>query len=349
MTRCAIVALTKTGLVTAQRIKTALPQLTCQLYTLPRLVDSSSQPLIGSPVQALAQLFGQVEVLICVMATGIVVRALAPVIADKALDPAVLVVDEKGQHVISLLSGHLGGANQLTLTLAEALGSCPVITTATDVQGVVALDTLAQSVNGWRDELRPLVKVFNAYLAAHEPVYFYQEQPWVKELQGLTVVSEADKEAYLASQLPLIYLSRQTLEVERKNLALIYPKPYVLGVGARKGVDLAVFRTGFELFCQSQGILPEEIGKIVSIDLKRDEPAIVELAKALQVPFETYSCEQLAVVADKYPQSSFVRQTVGVGSVALASADLASQGRVVTERFARAGCTYALGTLIDQN
>lgn len=347
MTRCAIVALTRAGLETAKRVKEGLPQLTCQLYTLPRLVDDTSQPLLGSPVQALAQLFGQVEVLICIMATGIVVRSLAPVIADKTTDPAVLVLDEKGQHVISLLSGHLGGANQLTLTLAESLGACPVITTATDVQGVVALDTLAQSVNGWRDDLRPLVKVFNAYLAAHEPVYFYQEQPWVKELKGLTVVTEADKETYLASEVPMIYLSRQPLTIKRKDLALIYPKPYVLGVGARKGVASDVFRIGFELFCQRQGIFPREISKIVSLDLKKDEIAIVQLAESLQIPFETYNCEQLAAVADKYPQSSFVRATVGVGSVALASADVASHGKVMSERFAREGCTYALGSLID--
>lgn len=338
---CAIVALTPTGKETAIRLQGLLDRPSL-VYTMPKLADTQTIALEGSPIKAIAQLFTEVEVLICIMATGIVVRSIAPVVVDKAADPAVLVLDEKATNVISLLSGHLGGANDLTLKIAELLGANPVITTATDVQNVTALDNLAKSVNGWRSELREWIKPFNGYLGRKEKVYFYQEKDWVQDLRGLMVITSEDLVDILASQEPLIWLSKEKRVIERENLAMIYPKPYILGVGARKDISPDVFREGFELFCQKEGVDPSEIAKIVSIDVKKEEKAILALAKELACPFETYSKEELEIVADKYPQSAFVKQTVGVGSVALASADVASRGQVLTERFAKDGCTYAL-------
>lgn len=337
----AIVALTEVGKETALILQDKLDQPSL-VYTMPKLADERTEALVGSPVKAIAQLFTEVEVLICIMATGIVVRSIAPVVMDKAADPAVLVMDEKATNVISLLSGHLGGANSLTLKIAELMGANPVITTATDVQNVAALDTLAQSVNGWRPDLRPLIKPFNSYLGSKKTVYFYQEKNWVTDLRGLTLVEEKDLELLLSSQEPLIVLTTKQIDLERENLAVICPKPYILGVGARKDIAPEIFRQGFDLFCQQEGISPSEIAKIVSIDVKKEEKAILALAQDLSCPFETFTKEELALVADKYPQSAFVKKTVGVGSVALASADVASGGQVLTDRFAKDGCTYAL-------
>lgn len=342
--KCAIVALTEAGKETALSLqeKWSLP---CQVYTLARLADGDVLPLTGSPIQAIADLFKQVDLLVCIMATGIVVRAIAPVLQDKVADPAVIVMDEKGSNVISLLSGHLGGANEATQIIADLLGAHPVITTATDVQNVVALDSLAKSVNGWRADLRLLVKVFNGLLASGKPVYFYQEKNWIEDTRGLSVVAKEDLRQVLASKKPLILLQIEPPIKPSNQVAWIQPKPYVLGVGARKNVATEIFQEGFRLFCQQAGILPAEIAKIVSIDVKKEEPAIQALVRELSCPFETFTRQELETVADRYPCSDFVRQTVGVGSVALASADLASGGQVITERFARQGCTYALARL----
>ena len=236
----------------------------------------------------------------------------------------------------------------MTRDIAELLGSNPVITTATDVQNVTALDNLAQSVNGWRPELREFIKPFNSYLGSGRTVYFYQEKDWVTDLRGLNLVDEEGLAAVLKGTEPLILLTAEKKDIQRENLVIIYPQPYILGVGARKDVAPAVFREGFEEFCQQQGISASEISKIVSIDVKKDEAAILALAEELGCPFETFSKEELSVVADRYPQSEFVKKTVGVGSVALASADLASQGQVLTERFAKNGCTYALAKAITK-
>lgn len=340
--KVALVALTETGKETALRLKSKWAR-PCHIYSLPKLADNQVTAFDKRPTQAIAELFQQVDVLVCIMATGIVVRAIAPVVQDKAADPAVIVLDEKATNVISLLSGHLGGANEVTREIATLLEANPVITTATDVQNVVALDTLAKSVNGWRADLRPLVKVFNGLLANREKVYFYQEKPWIEDVRGLSLLEANQVEEVLAGDAPLILLQTKEMTSKREHLAVIYPKPYVLGVGARKNVSSEIFYRSFQEFCQKEGIEQTEIARIVSIDVKKDEQAILDLAESLSCPFDVYSKEDLEKVADKYPCSDFVKKTVGVGSVALASADLASKGQVLTNRFAKDGCTFALG------
>ena len=342
--RYAIVAVTNNAKNLGLELKEKLG-IDCPVYTTMKIADSRTVPIEGRVIEGLRTVFQEVDVLICIMAIGAVVRGIAPVIKDKTTDPAVIVMDEKANHVISLLSGHLGGANQVTLKIAELLDSNPVITTATDTQNVVALDNIAKEVNGWREELRHLVKVFNSYLANKDCVYFYQEKSWVSDLRGLTVIEENQIQEVLANKSPFIWLTSQAVEVDEEVVALIHPKPYVLGVGAKKDLPPSTFMESFRAFCEQEGISGSEIAKIASIDVKKNEQAILELAQHLDCPFQTYSKEELLVVADKYPQSEFVKKTVGVGSVALASADLASKGNVLTKRFAQNGATFALGKL----
>ena len=342
--RYAIVAVTNNAKELGLELKEKLG-IDCPVYTTVKIADSRTVPIEGRVIEGLRKVFQEVDVLICIMAIGAVVRGIAPVIKDKTTDPAVIVMDEKANHVISLLSGHLGGANQVTLKIAELLDSNPVITTATDTQNVVALDNIAKEVNGWREELRHLVKVFNSYLANKDCVYFYQVKPWVSDLRGLTVIEESQIQEVLANKSPFIWLTSQAVEVDEEVVALIHPKPYVLGVGAKKDLPPSTFMESFRAFCEQEGISSSEIAKIASIDVKKNEQAILALAQNLDCPFVTYSKEELQVVADKYPQSEFVKKTVGVGSVALASADLASKGNVLTQRFAQNGATFALGKL----
>ena len=266
--RYAIVAVTNNakelGLVLKEKLG-----IDCPVYTTVKIADSRTVPIEGRVIEGLRKVFQEVDVLICIMAIGAVVRGIAPVIKDKTTDPAVIVMDEKANHVISLLSGHLGGANQVTLKIAELLDSNPVITTATDTQNVVALDNIAKEVNGWREELRHLVKVFNSYLANKDCVYFYQERPWVSDLRGLTVIEESQIQEVLANKSPFIWLTSQAVEVDEEVVALIHPKPYVLGVGAKKDLPPSTFMESFRAFCEQEGISSSEIAKIASIDVKK--------------------------------------------------------------------------------
>lgn len=342
--KIAIVALTNAGKELAVTLQQKLNEKDCTVYTTSKIADERVQTLEGKTTEAIANLFRVVDVLICIMATGIVIRSIAPVVVDKDGDPAVIVMDEKANNVISLLSGHLGGANELTEQIAGLLNSNPVITTATDTQGLSSLDLIAKSLNGWHSDLRKYIIPFNAAIVNGRKVYFYQEKEWItpSTLKGLIVI-DFEQMQQLNSDDFLIALTTTPYRKDEETVANIIPKPYVLGVGARKDVESTVFYKNFKQFCDEQQISESEIALIASIDVKKEEQAILDLSQRLNVPFVTYTKEELLVVADKYPQSEFVKQTVGVGSVAQSSADLASKNNVLTDRFAKDGCTYALG------
>lgn len=340
MTSIAILAITENGKQLAKKINqlwdTELP-----IFVPEKHADKDAIPFQkGGFRESIADLFQNYQALICIMATGIVVRSIAEVVNDKRVDPAVLVVDEKGENVISLLSGHIGGGNQLTRQLAEKLQANPVITTATDVQEVTAVDLLAQEINGWYADFKETTKKINGYLAAHQKVAIVQKTQQVSDLRGLTIL---DKITNANDYKVILLISSADERIEDDNVIQIVPRQFVLGMGAKKNISLETIKTEYALFCQQEGIHPYAVKKVVSIDLKKEETGIIQFAEWLEVPFETYEENELSEVAEKYPQSDFVKKITGVGSVALAAADLASKGQVISQRYGNNGVTFALG------
>ncbi len=133
------------------------------------------------------EIFTKYQALICIMATGIAVRTLAPAIEDKLSDPAVLVMDEHGKFIISLLSGHVGGANELTEQIAMITGGAAVITTATDRANVAAIDNIAKQLNGYLPDFKATTKRINGLLAAGKEVGLYIDEPLDIDTRGFTM------------------------------------------------------------------------------------------------------------------------------------------------------------------
>ncbi|WP_137664127.1 cobalt-precorrin 5A hydrolase [Enterococcus hulanensis] len=340
MNKVAILALTSAGIKLAKELRENWNNNIPIFVSEDKLENGLTVFPTGRFTTGIQLLFKQYDALVCIMATGIVVRSIAEVLEDKQNDPAVIVLDEKGRHTISLLSGHIGGANQLTLEIAAKLNSCPVITTATDVQEVTALDVLSKEINAWYADFKETTKNVNRLLANHQKVGLIQREEWVKDTRGLTVIKKNDP---IDSFAAVLLISDKNEENLTEKIIQVVPRRYVLGIGAKKGCDFSVVKKEYLNFCQSVNVHYRSIKKIVSIELKKEEPGIIQLSKWLDVPFETFSAEQLTAVSEKYPQSSFVKQVTGVGSVSLAAADLASNGQVVTERYANHGVTFALG------
>ncbi|MBF2519160.1 cobalt-precorrin 5A hydrolase [Listeria marthii] len=284
----------------------------------------------------LRTIFTEYQALICIMATGIVVRTLAPVIEDKLSDPAVIVMDEYGQFIISLLSGHVGGANALTEQIAELTGGAAVITTATDRANVAAIDNIAKQLDGYLPNFKATTKRINGLLAAGKEVSLRVDEPFEVDTRGFT-----NKEVS-----PQIFISTKnnlpTTKIERIQLV---PRQFILGVGCRKGISVETIDAAFRHFCEQENIHPRAFRAIHSITLKAEEPAILHLAEKWGIEFIVHSAEELQTVAEKYPTSEFVQKTVQVGNVALSSADIGSNGNVITSRFAENGVTFAAGKL----
>ncbi|HIB1947862.1 TPA: cobalt-precorrin 5A hydrolase [Enterococcus faecalis] len=340
--KIAILTLTAQSYEQGQRLKERFIEADVSLFGLEKhvTVQMDSYPG-GSFKKGFQHVFNTFDSMICIMATGIVVRHLASLIDDKRHDPAVVVMDEKANFSISLLSGHIGGGNDLAIQVANLMGAQPVITTATDVQNVSAIDVISQQMNGWYADFKETTKTVNGLLAAHKNVGLIDEEQLVKDTRGLNrnVSLDDDVSDYEA----VILVSHKKFTSLPNHVYQLVPRQFILGMGAKKETSIETIETEYRSFCKLEKIHPMCVKKIVSIDLKKNEAGMITFSNRLNVPFETFTKEQLEPSSLKYPQSDFVKSVVGIGNVALASADYATNGQVLTNRYGHNGVTFALG------
>lgn len=277
-----------------------------------------------------AEHFAQDEALIFVGAVGIAVRAIAPYCRSKAADPAVVVVDEGGSFAVPLLSGHLGGANALARALAKACGAVPVITTATDVNGLFAVDLWAKAQNCAVLEPERIKHVSGALLAGQTVRYW---SPWPVAGEPPAGVKKADPPE--AADFAL------TLTPQGGALHLV-PRIGVLGVGCRRGTTAQQLEEAFAAFCAASGLSPAAVCAAASIDLKKDEPGLAAFCKAHGWPITFYPADELRAVPGQFTPSAFVASVTGVDNVCERSAVKASGGTLLLPKTAGGGVTLAL-------
>ena len=281
--------------------------------------------------------FREAGALVFCCAAGIAVRAIAPCIESKQKDPAVVVVDEWGKFAIPILSGHLGGANELALMIAEDISAIPVVTTATDLNHVFAVDVFAKK-NHLRIEDMQLAKEVSAALLAGKSVGFRSDLPCHGELpRGLT-----EKDAELG-----ICITADPGKVPYEKTLRLLPMRYAAGLGCRRGKSAEELEAFLLRQLADCGVGIHELRCVASIDLKEDEAGLVSLCKKFGLPFVTYSAEQLNAVPGDFSGSEFVKKTIGVDSVCERSAALASGGGLVKRKTAADGMTFALAEYVE--
>jgi cobalt-precorrin 5A hydrolase len=338
--RAAIISFTEHGAVLAGQIREGYANMgiLCQawikrkqtLSELPEGVQNCQETL----KEWTKQHFSGNDLLVFIGATGIAVRSIAPFVKSKKTDPAVIVLDEQGRHVISLLSGHIGGANTFTLLTAEITGAEPVITTATDLHGLFAVDAFAARRDLYMDSM-PAAKEIAAELVAGKHVGMRSAYPVFGRVPG-----ELDMEGTPEVGFSIDIRREDPYE---KTLHLV-PRIVVLGIGCKKGTEEAKIRALVEETLNAYGIFEESVEQIVSIDLKKEETGIQKLAEAFEVPFITYTAEELQQVESEegFTESDFVRSVTGVGNVCeRAALKGAGAKRLLIPKTARAGVTVA--------
>ncbi|SFU05674.1 cobalt-precorrin 5A acetaldehyde-lyase [Kosakonia arachidis] len=339
----ALFCLTPGGVALASRLKAALP-MTC--FTSEKLLTDGFQPFEGSFAQSLREAFCHYSAVVFIGATGIAVRAIAPLVNNKFLDPAVIVIDERGQHVISLLSGHYGGANALTRYLAGVLDADPVITTATDVNELAALDTLACQLDARMEDFRAAVKTINHMLVSGKRIGLWCEEGLREEVascdtRGFIPVTRLDVLPELDG---LVCVStRAQLPALPVPVFKLVPKRVVAGIGCRRDTPFSLLLALLQRQFQAQAFDPLALRAIGSINLKQDEKGLLQLAESLRVPFEIFTVQVLRQHEHRFPTSEFVHKRVGVGSVSGPVAWLMSQGQLVGETLREQGVTITLG------
>ena len=310
--------------------------------------------------------FADSDAVIFVGATGIAVRSIAPYLKGKTVDPAVLVVDELGKFVISLVSGHIGGANELCSHLAGGLGFIPVITTATDLNARFAVDVFARKNRLSIGDMK-LAKMISARLLDGETIGFSSDFSWSGQLpggleqeakkqtegdQGDPAVLELEKmeqsngqQSDLEDQRPE-YGICITVNKEKRpfphTLHLI-PRIAVLGVGCRKGILKETLEEFLLGFLKENQIAFESLKAVCSIDRKKEETAILAFCQKYQLPFAVYSAQELSQVPGAFSGSAFVADQVGVDNVCERSAVKGSgNGKLLIRKKAEGGMTAAL-------
>ncbi|MEV7404321.1 precorrin-3B C(17)-methyltransferase [Streptomyces sp. NPDC091267] len=269
----------------------------------------------GPVREAVQRAFAECEQLVCFLATGAVVRLVAPLLVDKAADPGVVCVDEAGRHAVALLGGHGGGANALAVAVGEVLGATPVVTTATDAVGVPGLDMLGLPVEG------DVAGVSRAMLDG-APVVLRADAAWPLPALPPNVGPDVAGPAVL-------HLTDTALELGPQE-AVLRPASLVVGVGASKGAPedevLGLVRDALA----GAGLSPLSIAELVTVDAKAQEPGIVAAAARLGVPLRTYPADALARIEVPHPSNAPLA-AVGTPSVAEAAA-LAGGGELLVPK-----------------
>ncbi|SCX80087.1 cobalt-precorrin 5A hydrolase [Alkaliphilus peptidifermentans] len=322
--KTAIFTLTKGGKAQGLRLKEFIPD--AKIYVKPQLKypEDETLPLIEPIASIVEKNFNENDLLIFIMATGIVVRLIAPFLKHKAKDPALLVMDEAGKNLISLLAGHTGGANEWTLKLADLIKANPVITTASDTLGIEAVDTFCKNnhlnLSNWS-----LAKEITAYLINGGAIPVYIESADINPTLPHNYYRVKDKKELKEKPFGLFIGNNPTLELPN-NILQLFPKNLVIGIGCRRGIAKELLMKELIISLEEINKFIYSIVKIATVDVKKDEKALQEVASELKVPIEIIHRDKLREVENLFQTSEFVQRTIGVGSVAEPCAYLGSNG-----------------------
>ncbi len=336
--KVAIICFSLTGWETGEKLKKGFVEKGAEVS-----LDGKSRYIPDSIKERTEEWAGQKfedsDALVFIGACGIAVRSIAPYIKKKTGDPAVLVIDECGKFVISLLSGHLGGANELALDASEILHSLPVITTATDLHNRFAVDVFAKK-NHCEIFHMKAAKEVSAALLAGKRVGFFSEFPWDGQLPEDLVLCGRHGE-----NMPEVGIA---VTIHKScfpfaSTVHVVPPAAVLGMGCRKGKEIFGIKKAAEACIESLDLYQEAIGCLSSIDIKKEEEGLLGLSDEWGIPFVTYNKETLLDVSGEFTESCFVKQVTGVDNVCERSAVLAAEkGRLIQKKTGRDGVTTAV-------
>ena len=332
MKNITIISFTRKGGDINKRLTDILSEFDITSYTLGKYrFDNRVKPL-GNLKETVKRHFND-DAVIFIGAVGIAVRSIAPYIKDKFCDPAVLVIDELGRYVIPLLSGHVGGANELANYIGEALSAAPIITTATDINGTFAVDVFAKK-NNLLISSRKLAKDVSAALLDNNCIDIDSD---IKSID----VKELKKKLNPKNKACDIKV-RITDRIYDDTVLTLIPKNLYIGVGCKKNTDADKMWDFVNDIFRLEGLDIRAVKSIGSIDIKRDEYAIKNLANRLNVPFLTFTKDELNSVSGDFFESEFVRKTVGIGNVCERAVCIQCNNLIV-KKTAREGMTVAIG------
>lgn len=350
----AVIAITRRGVETALKIKAALDTLTLpsKVFAPEKYRQAGVSSLDKKLDEFIKEIYRKVDAIIAVMATGIIIRAVAPHLESKLVDPAVLCVDASGRFVISLLSGHYGRANELTRLLAEGIDAVPVITTASDVMGKQSIEELALTLHFSIENPESLVAVNSALVNGgrlalvlvgdvkipENKISGYEIKRAASVKKALEILGNFDAGA-------LVTKEKVPQDQLVKPVAILKPKTVVVGVGAREKVSENEIVEAVKYALARAGLL-ERVDRLATVSIKKDSPAILGAAKKLGLPVAFLEIDTLRALKheDLSPDSPLVEQKIGVGGVCERAAliEAGAKAKLILKKMKLNGVTVAI-------
>lgn len=323
--KISLAVFTPGGRALGERVCAALPQAAFTVF-------DKNEGLVRDWV---SREFRSADALVFIGATGLVVRLIAGQVTAKDKDPAVLVLDEKGHYVIPLLSGHIGGANRLAVELATGLGSQVVITTATDLNGLFAIDEWSAKSGCVIDDTSRIKSVSGALLEGQR-VGFVSDFP----LEGCL---PPGFEPYRHEHKVGVCIALDALKNPFPLTLNLLPRIAILGAGSQKGIDPGEFEHFVLDALEENSISVKSLRCLASIDLKREEPCLTTFAANYGLEFATFSAAYLNEMQGLFTGSDFVKEQTGVDNVCERAAVAAGGSNLLIRKASRDGMTLALG------
>lgn len=336
--KTAVIALTPNGAALAAKVGRALP---ADIFVKSGrcAIDEVNCSEFTSLKALVADIFYRYDAILFIMASGIAVRMIAPYIVHKTLDPAIIVLDELGGHAVSLLSGHLGGANELTRRVAALIGAVPVITTATDVNQRPAADSIAARLGLRLGQIENLKRV-NAAVAAGEEVLYYVDSTLQAAEKYLAALTQAGVRAVKTDAAKLgrdtfgVILADTELLADLPRALFLLPGRLTAGIGCRRGAQKEEILAALQAACRLIGKGNEDVVSLASTAVKSEESGLIAAARQMDIPLYFYGNEQIQAAIDGHHLgvSDFVYQQIGVGNICESTALLSSQSKKLALR-----------------
>ena len=336
MKKIAVLAITKNGIDMSLRIKEHFSDF--EIFAPVKFSDNNGkiQWYDESTTQKIVDLFKSNDGIVCLFSLGAVIRLLAPHIKDKKTDPAVIVIDDNANFVISVLSGHLGGANELSNEIAEKIGSTPVITTAADVNKTIAVDLVGKEF-GWKIDDDSNVTRISALMVNKEKIGIFQnigKKEWWKGKfpENITFFSNIEDLKASESKGYLIITNDQIDDESVLENSVVYRVPdLVVGIGLHWDTSKETILNGVNETLKKFELKQKQIARLVSIKKDKDVIGLIELGREMNIPIEYIDREELATITAPNP-SETVQAFEGTASVSEAAAIKSSKGELIVEK-----------------
>ena len=311
-----------------------------KIYSTKHRIEHFANSAVEGGIKTfLNQSWNDYDGFIFISATGIAIRMINSYIESKTKDPAIVVVDDFGKFSISLLSGHLGGANKIAQWIGENIGAIPVITTASDSRGIDSIDMFAKENNYYMEDMNSITKI-TSMMVNEKRIGLYTEDGVAINYENIEIIQDLNNIDQTLDG-AIIVSSKHDIGKIGVPYTVLRPRNINIGIGCKKGIDTEIIIDAIEAALIDKNLSIRSIKSMGTVEVKRFEVGIIKAAEYLKCPLKIFTLDEIRPLEDMFQKSQFVKDTIGVYSVSEPCAYLLG-GDLITRKSRYNGVTISI-------